>query len=109
MYRLESQHLATYAAHKHNITGKSYEELCKIEVLAEDILRHFTQIIEGHNRPRYEGVYAVYLTPIPFSPQNDLTTPTLKNKRNKIAHFFKPEIDRMYKKLEASELSGISA
>ncbi|CAI2351085.1 unnamed protein product [Caenorhabditis sp. 36 PRJEB53466] len=104
----DPEYLATYAERKHNITGKSYEELCNMEVLAKDTLRHFVQLTEGHQRPRYEGVYAVHLTPIAFSAQNDLTTPTLKNKRNNIAKFFKSEIEAMYAKVESSEFSKIS-
>uniref|UniRef100_A0A8R1HTT4 Long-chain-fatty-acid--CoA ligase n=1 Tax=Caenorhabditis japonica TaxID=281687 RepID=A0A8R1HTT4_CAEJA len=102
----DPEHLATYAQHKHNITGKSFEELCKMEVLADDALRHLVQLTEGNDRPRYEGVYAVHLTPIAFSVQNDLTTPTMKSKRNKIAAYFKSEIDAMYKKIESSEKSS---
>ncbi|EGT48080.1 hypothetical protein CAEBREN_08383 [Caenorhabditis brenneri] len=104
----DPEHLAAYAKLKHNIEGKTYEQLCNTPELAEDVLRHFVQLTEGHKRPRYEGVYAVHLTPVAFSVQNGLTTPTLKNKRNALAQFFKMEIDGMYKKLETSELNELA-
>lgn len=53
-------------------------------------------------------MYGVHLTPVAFSAENGLTTPTLKNKRNAIAQFFKAEIDGMYKKIETSELSNLA-
>ncbi|EFO97503.1 hypothetical protein CRE_14450 [Caenorhabditis remanei] len=93
---------------KHNIEGKTYEQLGNDPVLAEDVLRHFVQLTEGHNRPRYEGVYAVHLTPIAFTAQNGLTTPTLKNKRNSLAQFFKSDIEKMYKTIETSELKSLA-
>ncbi|KAF1758458.1 hypothetical protein GCK72_014916 [Caenorhabditis remanei] len=104
----DPEHLAGYAKTKHNIEGKTYEQLCNDPVLAEDVLRHFVQLTEGHNRPRYEGVYAVHLTPIAFTAQNGLTTPTLKNKRNSLAQFFKSDIEKMYKTIETSELKSLA-
>ncbi|EFO92326.1 hypothetical protein CRE_10875 [Caenorhabditis remanei] len=104
----DPEHLAGYAKTKHNIEGKTYEQLCNDPVLAEDVLRHFVQLTEGHKRPRYEGVYAVHLTPIAFTAQNGLTTPTLKNKRNSLAQFFKSDIEKMYKTIETSELKSLA-
>ena len=44
------------------------------------------------------SIQAVHLTPVPFSVENHLLTPTFKLKRNVAAKFFEKEIAAMYGK-----------
>ncbi|CAB3406754.1 unnamed protein product [Caenorhabditis bovis] len=98
-------HLRNYAETKYQISDQSFEELCRNEKIREDVLRHLVRITEFHRRPRYEGVYGVHLTPNAFTVENGLTTPTMKNKRARIAKHFEREIARMYDEIEANEMS----
>ena len=43
---------------------------------------------------------AIYLTPDPFSVENDILTPTMKIKRNVGQKVYQIQIDEMYKTLE---------
>ncbi|CAI5448660.1 unnamed protein product [Caenorhabditis angaria] len=95
--------LTAYAESRFNITGKSIEELCKEPELINAIQRKLMLITKTHDRPKYEGVYAVHLTPVQFTSENGLTTPTLKNKRHSLAKWFEKEINDMFHQIEQDE------
>ena len=68
------------------------------------ILNHtFTQVNEkgrAGGLKSFEFAKKIHLSPVQFSVENDLTTPTFKLKRHNIAKFYKNEIDTMYQDLD---------
>ncbi len=44
---------------------------------------------------------AIYLEPEPFSPENDLLTPTFKPKRPQLKNRYEPQIAALYKELDS--------
>jgi long-chain acyl-CoA synthetase len=52
--------------------------------------------------PGYAQIYRVHIVAEPWTVENDLLTPTLKTKRNKIMELYKSEIDAMYEEHQKS-------
>ena len=49
-----------------------------------------------HSLTSLEKIKAVYLSPEPFTVDNNIVTPTMKTKRNVAKAHFKDAIDKMY-------------
>ncbi|KAL5257674.1 hypothetical protein ACHWQZ_G012558 [Mnemiopsis leidyi] len=89
---------ASWAESK-NISG-TFEELCQRDDLKEEIMKQVNEKGRAGGLKSFEFAKKIHLSPIQFSVENDLTTPTFKLKRHNIAKFYKDEIDTMYKDLD---------
>jgi long-chain acyl-CoA synthetase len=49
-----------------------------------------------HNLTSLEKIKAVYISPEPFTVDNNIVTPTMKTKRNVAKTYFKDAIEKMY-------------
>ena len=49
-----------------------------------------------HNLTSLEKIKAVFLSPEPFTVDNNIVTPTMKTKRNVAKTYFKDAIEKMY-------------
>jgi len=49
-----------------------------------------------HSLTSLEKIKVVYLSPEPFTVDNNIVTPTMKTKRNVAKAYFKDAIDKMY-------------
>jgi long-chain acyl-CoA synthetase len=56
----------------------------------------------------FEYVKGVILDPIPFDLERDLVTATMKKKRNNMLKYYKPEIEKVYQKLEEQRVAAKS-
>lgn len=56
----------------------------------------------------FEQIKAVHIHLEPFTPENDLLTPTFKTKRNVASKRFRPEIDGLYARTTAATKSRIA-
>ncbi|CAG8467059.1 7195_t:CDS:2 [Funneliformis caledonium] len=83
-------------AKQNGFEGLSYEELCKDAKVRKHFLQTLIKYGKANDLKGFECVKNVYLTPEPFSIQNNLLTPTYKLKRHQAKLRFQREIDAMY-------------
>ncbi|CAN0331492.1 unnamed protein product, partial [Hapterophycus canaliculatus] len=76
--------------------NSSVEELCRNLRLKADIAQELETVAERAGLQNFEKVRAIHLEPNPFSPQNDLLTPTLKLKRTQAHKAYSEIIAAMY-------------
>lgn len=74
-------------------------------VLASDkfkkhVLDDLLNLAKDHKLSGLEKPKDIFLTDEAFSVDNNLLTPTFKLKRNIAREYFKPQIDKMYSKLD---------
>ena len=74
-------------------------------VLASDkfkkhVLDDLLSLAKDHKLSGLEKPKDIFLTDDAFSVENNLLTPTFKLKRNIAREYFKPQIDKMYSKLD---------
>ncbi|KAF2097134.1 acetyl-CoA synthetase-like protein [Rhizodiscina lignyota] len=65
--------------------------------------REFEKVAKKNKFNSYERVRACWLGLEPFSPENDLITPTFKLKRPKVAKFYRNVLDDLYAEVEAQD------
>lgn len=82
-------------AKKKGITG-TVEELCKNEIVSKAILEDLREVGAAQGLNSLEQVKAVYLSSVGFTIEDDLLTPTMKVKRNKVSEKFADEIEYLY-------------
>ncbi|XP_033743143.1 long-chain-fatty-acid--CoA ligase 1-like [Pecten maximus] len=78
------------------------EELCSCQELKDVILQDITNVGKSMGLKSFEQVKDIHLHPEPFSMDNNLLTPTFKNKRPNLRKFFKSEITQLYEKHETT-------
>ncbi|XP_060076786.1 long-chain-fatty-acid--CoA ligase 1-like [Ylistrum balloti] len=80
----------------------SMDELCTCQKLKDVILQDIINIGKTMGLKSFEQVKDIILHPEPFSMDNNLLTPTFKNKRPNLRKFFKSQISKLYEKHEAT-------
>ncbi|CAN6340499.1 unnamed protein product [Urochloa humidicola] len=81
----------------------SFSEICKLEGLKEHILKELAAVAQKNKLRGFEYIKGIVLDPIPFDIERDLVTATMKKRRNNMLKYYQPEIDTVYKKLEAQK------
>lgn len=64
------------------------------------VLDDLLALAKDHKLSGLEKPKDIFLTDDAFSVENNLLTPTFKLKRNIAREYFKPQIDKMYAKLD---------
>ncbi|VDK47070.1 unnamed protein product, partial [Cylicostephanus goldi] len=80
------------------LTG-TLEELCKNKDVVKMVLDDMVAVGKKGGLFSFEQVKDIRLSPVMFSVENDLLTPTLKSKRPKLKAHFAAELAEMYSKL----------
>jgi long-chain acyl-CoA synthetase len=80
------------------------KNICDNKTFQNIILQSIQQISKDAKLNGFETVFAIHLSHIPFSVENDLLTPTFKLKRQQARDMYQQEIDRMYQALPNSKL-----
>jgi len=86
-------------AKKNGITGE-IEDLCKNETVKKAVLDDLHEKGSSQGLNSLEQVKAIYLTSKGFTIEDDLLTPTLKVKRNKVNEHFAKQIESLYSSLK---------
>ncbi|XP_062575832.1 long-chain-fatty-acid--CoA ligase 1-like isoform X2 [Saccostrea cucullata] len=76
------------------------EELCKNKKVREMIFKDITKVGKEAGLKTFEQVANIHLFPELFSLENNLLTPTFKNKRPVLRKTFQPVIDELYAEFE---------
>ena len=87
-----------WASHK-GIQNDSFSALCKSRELKNFIMQELRVLGESAELNYYEEVAAIYLQPDMFTVENGLLSLDGKLRRQKMAHYFKPQLEGMYKRL----------
>ncbi|XP_022099327.1 long-chain-fatty-acid--CoA ligase 1-like isoform X2 [Acanthaster planci] len=90
----DEEELKHYAA-RNNLRG-SFKELCELKEVTAAILNQIASHGKEAGLKGFELVKAIHLHAELFSTENDLLTPTFKNKRMTLAEKFKEEIANLY-------------
>ncbi|KAF5897418.1 long-chain-fatty-acid--CoA ligase 1 isoform X1, partial [Clarias magur] len=85
-------------AKKRGLVG-SYLELCKSKEVKNAILEDMLRLGQEGGLKSFEQVRDIALSPVLFSVQNGLLTPTLKAKRTELRNHFKEQIAQLYAKI----------
>lgn len=83
-------------ATRHGIAETDMNQLCKNALLKRAIFDDFKRLAVEARLKGFEQVHDIYLHREPFSIDNGLLTPTLKNKRLVLRRFFSQEIQTLY-------------
>ncbi|VDM96267.1 unnamed protein product [Thelazia callipaeda] len=75
-------------------------ELCKNEKVKKTVLDNMIETAKRSGLCSLEQVKDIYLCSEPFSVENNLLTPTMKNKRVELKKRFANELAKMYSKLQ---------
>ena len=87
-----------WAVHK-GIPSDSFTSLCNNRELKNFLMEEIRILGESAQLNYYEEVAAIYLHPDLFSFENDLLSNAGKLRRQKMAKYFKPQLEGMYKRL----------
>lgn len=79
-----------------NVADETFESICRSPELHNTVLQDIQKLSKDAGLQGFETVKAIYITPKPFTVEDDLITPTFKLKRNKIQHRYEKEIADMY-------------
>ena len=97
---------------------QTFEELCQVYPLAdfsnlakskelkEVIMNDLASIHKESKLNGFEAIKGVYLTHTEWTPDNNLTTPTLKIKRPQLKDHFMDQIYDLYEELGVTNLPG---
>ncbi|CAG8476589.1 401_t:CDS:10 [Ambispora gerdemannii] len=83
--------------------NKHLQELSSNKQVQKALVLHLNQVGKQAGLNGFEQVKAIYIDTVPFSVENDLLTPTFKNKRQKIWGKYRKEIDRLYAELKEND------
>ena len=75
---------------------ENYDEICKNEEFKMTILKNLSSIGRNANRKGLEIIKNAYLSPIPFSIEDNTMTPTQKIKRFQAGKKYSKEIEQLY-------------
>ncbi|XP_052805892.1 long-chain-fatty-acid--CoA ligase 5-like isoform X2 [Mya arenaria] len=78
------------------VTGK-FQDLCESQSIKQMVLTDIVSVGKAAKLNSLELVKDVFLCPEPFTVENNLLTPTFKNKRPELRKFFKGIVEEMYK------------
>ncbi|CAK4147723.1 unnamed protein product [Aphanomyces euteiches] len=76
----------------------SFAELCEDAKVVDAVLKDITAAAKAGKLHGFEIPRAIFLTPEPFTIENDMLTPTFKLKRNDAKKKFQAHIDDLYVK-----------
>jgi len=65
--------------------------------LKRDIMRDFEHLQKENELQGFEGIKDILINKFDFTPDNDLTTPTMKLKRQQLKKHFENELTSLYK------------
>jgi long-chain acyl-CoA synthetase len=75
--------------------------LCASEKVREFLLAEMNKTGKENKLKGFEFARAIHLEAEPFSPENDLLTPTFKPKRPQLKNHYEPQIASLYKELDS--------
>ncbi|CAJ0568583.1 unnamed protein product, partial [Mesorhabditis spiculigera] len=99
----DKDYLINFAARELKIQEESFEDLCTDRAVRTAVAKALRELGREKGLASFEQVARFYFTEQAFTVENEMLTPTLKNKRPIIAKKHKMEIDWMYTKLEVNE------
>jgi long-chain acyl-CoA synthetase len=82
-----------------NLGKLTCAELCQNQTFKKAVLDDLNALGKKAGLKSFEQVKDIYLSPEPFSLENNLITPTMKTKRPECKKFFMPQIEAMYRTL----------
>ncbi|KAL3071337.1 hypothetical protein niasHS_017194 [Heterodera schachtii] len=82
------------------IACKTMEELCRNEQVKVMVMEDIHEVGKKAGLFTFEQAKDIYLYAELFTVENDLLTPTMKNKRPQLMAHFKDELCKMYEKLD---------
>ena len=88
--------LLPWAASQSIANADNIDSLCQNPEVNRMVLASISQLCSQSKLPRYEYPVAISLQPVPFSIDNNLLTPTFKNKRPQLSEHFAQVIDSLY-------------
>lgn len=84
------------------LTGKKFDELCKMEKVKNHLLNCLKIHGKAHELKGFEAVKAVYVESELMSVENNLLTPTFKIKRYEAKQKYQKQIDALYAEIGSS-------
>jgi long-chain acyl-CoA synthetase len=81
---------------KQNKIDGDYKALCANPKVNKAILDSLEKHAKDAKLHGFEYIKAIHLSPVPFSVDNDLMTPTFKLRRPQLLKYYQKEIDAMY-------------
>jgi len=97
----DEEELRAWAA-KNKIASRSFADLVANPAVKAAIMADMRKLEKEAGLKGFEVAKAVHLSPVLFSVENELLTPTFKLKRNIAAKHFAKEIDALYGKGDAA-------
>ncbi|KAJ9525357.1 hypothetical protein QJQ45_003248 [Haematococcus lacustris] len=82
------------------------KELCRKDAMVAAVLGELKAEGKSAKLKGFEEIKAVLLETVPFSPENDLMTPSFKLKRAPLLKHYQPAIKAMYDKVRAAGGAG---
>ncbi|KAI9029423.1 hypothetical protein DFJ74DRAFT_703232 [Hyaloraphidium curvatum] len=92
--------VVAFAESHGKLKGLSYEQLCDTKDLHDAIMADIRKLAKENELHSFEIPKSLYLEPKPFSMENDLLTPTFKNKRPQLKKFYGGKIKALYAMLD---------
>lgn len=74
--------------------------------MIKTVLKDLTDVGKAAKLRPYEFVKRIFITPHPFSVEQGILTPTFKLKRPQAQALFQPQLDAMFKELEAEDAAA---
>jgi long-chain acyl-CoA synthetase len=81
---------------KQKLSDQEFKAACRDKRVCEAIMAELDQIATERKLPGYERIRAVACEPEPWTPDNDLLTPTLKLRRKKLTELYRRTIEQLY-------------
>ena len=79
-----------------NANRDNYKNYFEDKDLKKEILDSMEKLGRSNDFKGFEVIKKIYLSPEPFTTENDIVTPTLKVKRHVAKNYFKKQLDAMY-------------
>lgn len=88
---------------ENNFKAATLEELCANADANKALLKILADYGKANGLKGFENVKAIKLVSDPFTPENNLMSPTFKLKRHEVTKKYKEDLDAMYAQLNKSE------
>uniref|UniRef100_F1KYL3 Long-chain-fatty-acid--CoA ligase n=1 Tax=Ascaris suum TaxID=6253 RepID=F1KYL3_ASCSU len=85
---------------RRELDGATFDELCLNPIVKKLIFDDLIEVGKKQGLYSFEQVKDIYVTSERFTMENDLLTPTLKNKRPNLKRYFGTQIRQMYSNLK---------